>query len=111
MTSDETLALLLWLNNIEWRQTDDQTGELVSVNLWSKLNTRLWPVWPDWQARHATSWAQTPEREARARQAEPRFAPSVQSDLLAEPVEPEGQMLELNLDCGHKQSMARAVAR
>ena len=24
-------------------------GELVSVNLWSKLNTRLWPVWPDWQ--------------------------------------------------------------
>ena len=24
-------------------------GELLTVNLWSKLNTKLWPVWPDWQ--------------------------------------------------------------
>lgn len=24
-------------------------GELCDVNLWSKLHTRLWPVWPDWQ--------------------------------------------------------------
>eukprot|EP00965_Chrysotila_dentata_P138960 4595554-Pleurochrysis_carterae.AAC.4 len=32
---------------VDARQRVD--GECVDINLWSKLHTKLWPVWPDWQ--------------------------------------------------------------